>query len=195
MRLTPIILALSFAVSCQSTPDSKSAAPEALPVDLSKWATELIKFPPRFAPTMPAGRESLLFSPGWRTEGAEDNWAYALLMEIEEPNLDANRIAEILDLYYDGLLGSVAKNNKPFTIPDNPSEVTMKSLGGNQFVGQIKTYDSFKDGSPLTLNVLVAAEYPSATTTILRIRACRQEPGKTQVWSQLQQALDSLSFE
>ncbi|MCP5020412.1 MAG: hypothetical protein GY930_01435 [bacterium] len=195
MRQFSAILALSLIVSCQSPTDGVATAPVAPPVDLSNWATELIQFPPHFAPTMPAGRESLLFSPGWRTEGAEDNWAYALLMELEEPNVGAERIGEILDLYYDGLMGMVARNNKPFTIPEDPSDVTMRSLGDGRFEAQVKTYDSFKDGSPLTLNMLVAAEYPNATTTILRIRACRHEPGNTQVWDQLQQALDSLSFE
>lgn len=167
----------------------------AVPVDLSQWATELIQFPPSFAPTMPAGRESLLFAPGWRTEGSGEVWAYVLLMEIEQPNLDAGGIAHIFDLYYDGLMGSVARNNKPFTIPEDAAQVTIESLGNNHYAGQIQTFDSFKDGSPLTLNFLVTAEYPNPNSTLLKVQASPETPGQNPVWAKLQQAIDSLSFE
>ncbi|MBL4771442.1 MAG: hypothetical protein JKY61_09950 [Planctomycetes bacterium] len=194
MRIIPILLALSLAFSCQSTEDSNKNIESVVPIDLSEWAGEVIQFPPSFAPTMPAGREHLLFAPGWRTPGTDNSWAYVLLMEIEEPNLNAARIAEILDLYYDGLMGAVAQG-KAFTVPQNPATVAIQSDGTDSFQATVTTYDSFNSGEPLTLHMLIERQTPSASSTILRIQASPTKPGQNPIWPAMQQAIDSLTFD
>ncbi len=194
MKLRSLLLTCLIATACHSAPNEGAHTSDTVPLDLSDWPTEHIAFPPGFAPDMPSGQEQLLFSPGWRTRGNEDTWSYVLLMEIAEPNMDAARITELFELYYDGLIGAVAQG-KPFTIPEDPATVSIEPLGGNLYTGIIETYDSFNGGEPLTLHVKIEMDASQAGATVLRIQASPSSLTEGPIWGSLQQAIDSLSFE
>ncbi len=197
MRLLPLLVFAPFFAGCHSGEPDHAAVEEVVeptPVDLSTWTGEDIDLPPGFAPDMPAGRETLLFAPGWRKPGGDDHWSYVLLMEVEESGDDAAKLEDLFEQYFDGLIGAVS-DGKPFEVPDDPADVTVREEGQGRYSGVVKTYDAFGTGDELTLHLLVDVEPSSDTTTVLRVLASPRSPDATEVWSSMQQAIDSLSFD
>lgn len=212
IRLLILLCSLPLAAGCQpatdpvelleesgppevaSQPEIASQKEEAAPVDLATWRSELIELPPAFAPGMPAGREILLFAPGWSDPDAEDFWSYVFLMEIEETSVGVERLDEIFELYFDGLIGAVG-GSKSFELPADPAKVSFHDKGGSKYSGVVDTYDAFGSGDALTLYMLVDIERMNSGMSNLRIMASPQEPGMSVVWSSMEQVLGSLSFE
>lgn len=76
---------------------------------LPQWRYELIDLPPEFAPSLPAGAETLWFAPGMFKPDAEDYFTYAFSMEWNEPvEPTAAALEPMLVDYYQGLMAAVA---------------------------------------------------------------------------------------
>ncbi|MFT7665135.1 MAG: hypothetical protein ACI87A_003370 [Planctomycetota bacterium] len=194
MRHLAFVLAGFLTFSCQSVEKLSPPEPEPVLVDLATWGEEVFELPPGFAPHLPAGREILLFPPGWLLPETEDYWSYVFIMEMEAANLDAQRLGELFEHYYDGLIGGVAEG-KSFDVPPDPARVTFRHERDNRYTGTVKTYDAFGVGSELTLYMILEVETKNATTSILRIQASPIAPGTSAIWSSLRQAVDSLKFD
>ncbi|MFK7959255.1 MAG: formylglycine-generating enzyme family protein [Phycisphaerales bacterium] len=109
---TTMIVSTTIATTTMvSTATAQTPPP---PVEsLAEWPSEVIAFPPGFAPELPSGIESLRFAPGWRDPDGEHFWSYALSIWIDEPTPDAARIDALLELYYDGLIAAVGEGKRP----------------------------------------------------------------------------------
>lgn len=187
MRLLITGAAVIALAACGATPDPLP------PTDLTDWRPETITLPPEFAPGLPAGREVLLFAPGMFTEGAPDFWSYTFLMEIEEDGVDAARVEELFELYFDGLITAVGGGGE-FDLPADPAQVSFEATGSGRFQGQVDTYDAFVTGEPLELHMLVDAESAGPGRTLLTVRACPTPPDGGALWRSLGDAAASLRF-
>ena len=187
-----LLLALFVAVSCQ-TGSPTSDTDEVEVVDLTGWRTEFVELPPRFAPDMPKGREVVMFAPGWPTQGAEDHWSYVILMEVEGTDWNAQRIEQLFELNYDGLMGAVG-SGKSLALPDDPADCDFKHAGGSNYTGVVDTYDVFGDGAPLQLHLDVDVQAMDAATTQLRVAVSPHTSDYDPVWQPMRAALRGLTF-
>ncbi|MDA0666376.1 MAG: hypothetical protein O3A95_07105 [Planctomycetota bacterium] len=190
MRL-PIYLAAIFLMSACAAPPTLES--EVTSKGLEDWYREEITMPPQFAPRMPAGEEILLFAPGMFDAEAEDFWSYVFLMQVEESSMSEQRILEIFELYYDGLIIAVAEDRNE-DVGDDPATVQMQVLGHGVYEMQIDLIDSFVTMEELHLNLIVEALPLDSGGTVLRVRASPKAK-EHQVWLHLNQALRSLQFE
>ena len=110
------------------------------------WRDEIIDLPPDFAPGLPSGSELLFFAPGMFEEGAEDYWSYVFLMAIDEPVPDAERLCEILELYYNGLIAAVAEGAE-LDVGDDPATVEVKETGRGRFVANDRADRRLRDAA------------------------------------------------
>lgn len=166
----------------------QQAPPE--PVSLEGWRSERIELPPAFAPELPGGEELLLFAPGMFDAQAEDYWSYAFVMRIDEEEIDAARLTELLELYYDGLLQAVARSSSDTAnYVDDPAQVKVEHVSPGSFEANIHLIDSFVTFQPIDVRLLVESEPGSPSGTFMRIQASPQHA----VWRQLAGA--SASFE
>ena len=185
-RLLPALLVLGSA--CQSSPP-----PERAPTDLSSWRSEEITLPPAFAPEMPKGREVLLFSPGMFNAEAEDHWSYVFLMDIEEQGVSKARLEEVIELYFDGIIGLVG-SGKSLNLPADPATVKFEAGRDNRYRGIVNTFDAFGDGQAIELNVRAHVQEQSDGRTLIEFQASPKTPGKDPIWWALDDALESLEF-
>lgn len=163
-----------------------------MPMDLGDWRGETIELPPGFAPGLPAGREVLLFAPGMFEPEAEDFWSYAFLMEIEETGVGVDRLEELFELYYDGLIGAVGRGNS-FELPEDPASVSFREEGAG-FGGVVHTFDAFQTGEAIEVNLFVEVTESTMGKSRLRVQASPQERDQHPVWKALGEAMDSLTF-
>lgn len=161
-------------------------------VDLSTWVGETIQLPPGFAPELPSGREVLLFAPGMFDPDAEDYWSYTFLMDIAEADVDRQRLEELFELYYDGLIRAVSEG-KAFEVPADPATVSF-SGGGDDYRGELRTFDAFTEGQPIEVNLVVEVAGGSGERSLLRVQASPQAVHGHPVWAALGVALESLEF-
>jgi hypothetical protein len=142
MLIAPLIATLLAAVTPAPTPRFDWAVPQG-------WRTETIPFPLEFAPELKhRGLEELRFSPGMFKPGAPDFWSYAFVWWLEDEQAPQPRLLESeLAVYFRGLSEAVGKARYSF----DPSRY--KARLSDDGSGQIETYDAFKTGKPITLNV------------------------------------------
>lgn len=156
--------------------------PEASPIDgaalAAEWRPEVIPLPQAWAPELPSGTEVLRFAPGMFEEGAEDYWTYAFRIDLDEELAGQAAIASFLELYYDGLLGSVGKG-RGFDMGDDPAQVQVGALEDGVHPIRIELIDGFVTGKPLTLHMEWRPEGKTA-----RIIASPQ-PKTHGIWNQL----------
>lgn len=158
---------------------------------LSDWGTERIVMPPAFAPELPAGVEVLLFAPGMFDPGAEDYWSYVFRMRIGEPDLSVGRLHEILELYYDGLMASVAAD-RGLDVGEDPASVILLSQPPDEYFASIETVDAFVTGEELVLNAVLRL-VPEVGGTQIEFMASPQ-PRAHEIWDDLEDALASLTL-
>lgn len=182
---------ISFLLASCVAPQLDQKEAEAL--SLEGWYREEIALPPQFAPDLPAGEEILLFAPGMFDADAEDFWSYVFLMQVREESMSEERILEVFELYYDGLILAVAEDRKE-DVGDDPAQVQMKSLGQGVFEMEIDLVDAFVTMEPLHLNLIVEVAPMDLGGTLLRVRATPMEK-EHKVWLQLNHALRSLKFD
>ena len=188
MRTPGALYAVCLFAACSPIPVSDFGS-----ATLDDWYREEIALPPQFAPEMSTGEEILLFAPGMFDTAADDFWSYVFLMKIEETEMSDSRILELFEGYYDGLLTTVAEGRGE-NIGDDPATVVMQSLGDGKYVMEIDLVEAFVTMKALHLHLLVEVQSLSPGQTLLRVQAS-PKAREHKVWSQLDHALRSLSFE
>jgi hypothetical protein len=202
-RLHHALCALGV-IACLPACSTRDAAPDTAErgaavnhpdaISLEGWPAETFGLPPDFAPGLPSGVESLRFAPGWRTPGAEDFWSYAFVMWINEPEPDAARIDELLEMYYNGLMTSFAAA-AGHDISSTPVRVDVVPTAPNRYEARMHLIDAFATFKPMDLRVVVeTAAEPSPETdarSIVRIQLSPQPPDHA-IWRSLQAAIASI---
>ena len=104
------------------------------------WAIEQIPIPLGFAPSLGfTGLEDVRFAPGWSASGSPEFWTYKFAWEIaEDPRLDEERLALILETYYDGLSRAVSQLGDSLQAP---AAVFVRD--GDGYRGRLRIYDAF----------------------------------------------------
>ena len=198
MRLVPLPAPLASVlfgcslVACNTTSEAPNPPPEPTQasVSLDNWQTESIALPPSFAPDLPSGQESLLFAPGMFDQSAEDFWSYAFVLEMEIEELDAKAQTAMFELYFDGLLTSVA-SSKGVTLED-PALVAVHRVGPASFEGRVQLVDAFVSMEWIELHLVLEQSSASAKTTHITVMASPQPKGHP-IWTDLSAARDALA--
>lgn len=148
------------------------------------WFAERIEFPPPFAHDLPAGHEDLRFPPGWRKPTSEMFWSYAITMHLDEPEPDADRIATILERYYDGLM-------HVFGVDEiiDPATVVARPTAPGVFEADMEVIDGFATYRPMLIRIKITTDAEGDGGSVLRVRLSPQ-PDDHPVWHKLQDALD-----
>lgn len=160
------------------------------PVSLEGWASETFALPPGFAPGLPTGAESLRFSPGWRDPSAEGFWSYAFVMWIDEPVPDAERIDELLESYYTGLMSAFAAG-KDKDIGGDHVRVEVTPTSPNHYEAHMRLIDAFATFEPIELRVVINTVAESDARAALRIKISPQ-PAAHGIWRSLEAAIASI---
>jgi hypothetical protein len=158
---------------------------------LESWASETIELPPGFAPGMPSGLEELRFSPGWRDPDSDNFWSYAIVMRIEEPEPTRERLEELIDVYYSGLMSAFGVGRKPGSTP-NEVNVDLENIAANRYLGTMQLVDGFATFEQTTVHLLIESRGISGSSCVLEVRLSRQPVGHD-VWHELQVAIDSIN--
>ena len=156
------------------------------------WPTEEIALPPEFAPELPAGEELLYFAPEMFEAGAEGFWSYAFSMNLEVPAPDAAVLEAWLELYYDGLLGAVARS-AGMNFANDPATVSVRRMGPRDFTAELSVLDSFTDGARLELNARIHVAFAGERSCLLIVRVSPQPEGHA-IWAELDAAAIVLSL-
>ena len=191
MRFLHLFALVFLAASCVQ-PQPEETEMEVATFELDDWNREEIALPPQFAPNLPAGKEVLLFAPGMFDADSEDFWSYVFLMQIQENSMSNQRMVEIFELYFDGLIASVAEGRDE-EVGKDPAQVYMQVLGHGVYEMQIDLIDAFVTMEPLSLHLSVEVLPDESGTSLLRVMVSPM-PKEHKVWSQLDHALRSLSF-
>lgn len=166
-----------------------SPAPELLstPAD---WRFERIDFPLPFAPELKyQGFEELRFGPGMFKPESETYFTYIFAMKItNDAALDAGALQTLLETYFRGLCGAVAKDKK---LDIDTSKISAQvraeqpeGQGARHFRGTVDVVDAFVTGKPLTLNVEMMVIDVDPTDHRI-FAALSPKPTDSPVWKQL----------
>jgi hypothetical protein len=192
------VLVLAWAsVGCQSSPPKQGAAIPPGPVwpVPAGWAHETFALPPAFAPELPYhGMEELRFMPGFYTPGADDFWSYTLVWWLEQPpTFDSATVSQTLTAYFRGLAAAVGGTKYQFDPAHFHSVLSPVSGAATpRLSGQIFTYDPFKTGEPVTLNVEAELQRcPAVSRTAIVVMLSPKPPTHT-LWTQLRGAAAAL---
>lgn len=128
----------------------------------STWLNEIIKFPLGFAKEINyEGYEDLKFAKNWRKQDSPDFWSYTFAWHVKGiHNPNTTTLEQQLKRYYDGLMTAVNKK-KDFKIPET-TVLFIKNESNTldtNYIGKIKTYDSFNTKAMITLNVRAKMHY------------------------------------
>ena len=189
MQRTPHsrILNLIFATLLILTPIAQAmhTAP-----DYEQWAHETIEFPPGFALDLPFGVEMLRFPKGWRTPDSENFWSYAIVMQLDEVAPKENRLEELIDIYYTGLMSAFGVGREQGS-PPNEVLIEIKQTAESTYEGTMRLIDGFATHEPITINLKVSAQADSNTTSTIEVRVSPQ-PTDHSIWSDLQGAIEHI---
>ncbi|MEQ1903479.1 MAG: two-component regulator propeller domain-containing protein [Pirellulaceae bacterium] len=120
------------------------------------WGAEQILFPLSFAPSIKFnGYEDIRFAPGWSKPDSPEFWTYKMVWQIDEdPQLTEERLADLIETYFDGLSRAVAQGGEkdPNTL-QKPVAVFIQD--GDGFRGRLRIYDAFKTKDWICLNARV----------------------------------------
>ncbi len=155
--MTISCLTLVFAaIAAQPQPKLQS---ELLPPTPDDWRFERIDFPLPFAPELKyQGFEELRFAPGMFKPESETYFTYIFAMKITgDATLEAAALQTLLETYFRGLCGAVAKDKK---LEIDTSKISAQvradqteDKSARQFRATAEIVDAFVTGKPLTLNV------------------------------------------
>jgi hypothetical protein len=170
------------------------------------WRRELTNFPPGFAKTLPyRGEEEIHFMSGFREPTAADSWSYALAWILEPgPPLETAALERDLVTYFRGLCHEVGAGQ--FQFDDSRFRASLHAVGEapktrNQLLlntvspelrGTVDTYDPYKTGKPMTLNVRVhQATCIGASAERIVLFAMTPRPDADAVWIALDAAVEA----
>ena len=149
------------------------------------WISEIIPFPLGFALDIPfQGFEELRFAPSWSDSTSQEFWTYTFVWYLEgEPvTFTEAYLEEVLESYYNGLMGAVAGTGEA---PEKALCLVVQD--GATFVGKLRTYDSFFTRHSITLNFSGAVQFcPETQRQLLRIQLSPQ-PFTHPVWEKLEE--------
>lgn len=114
------------------------------------FRSETLAFPLSFAPALDfEGVEEIRFSPGFAKRSAPDYFTYSFVWYVKHgPVVDASSLEGALEMYFEGLMKSVAKKSDyPTTVKILPAQ------GEANHTLQVDTWDAFHTKRPLRLLV------------------------------------------
>jgi hypothetical protein len=168
-----IVLLLSGILACKApAPKQPEAAapapkqPEAAAPAPARWPIPAGWTPiPVVAAVQPGFLEGARSFASCRASAAPDNWSYDFVWWLDQPPpFDATSLAATLTTYFRGLATEVG--GAKYKFDDARYRTVLTPVPGSQpprLTGQVFTYDAFKTGLPLTLNV--EAELRSCPST------------------------------
>ncbi|MEL6431941.1 MAG: hypothetical protein AAFU73_10910 [Planctomycetota bacterium] len=148
---------------------------------LPGWRSETIALPPGFAPTLPAGTETLRFAPDAFVEGSETLWTYCFAARAEGDWTGPERLSEFFRTYFDGLSAAVSAGKGVTELP--PTRARFRVEDGGTAVGGARVFDGFVRLEPFRLLLRVDADFDGESTE-LRVRASPRPFGDP-IWSVL----------
>lgn len=157
---------------------------------LAGWSAETFDLPPGFAPSLPKGKETLRFAPGWRTPGDHDFWSYAFVMWIDEPAPNARRLDALLETYYNGLLNMFAEGEKK-DIRSTPAQVDVKRISEGKFEAKMRAIDAFSTFKPVEINFKIECISSGKRNSSVRIQLSPQ-PKNHAIWKSLDAAIKDI---
>ena len=132
--------------------------------------------------------------PGFYTTGAVDFWSYDLVWWLERPPaFDPASVAAALTTYFRGLVTTVGGTKYRFD-PARFRSVLSPVAGTATFrlTGQVFTYDPFKTGEPIKLNVEAELRRCAAAGHTAIVVALSPRPPTDSVWTELRSAAGTL---
>ena len=183
MTITCLILVLA-AIAAEPSPP-----PELLPTP-ADWRFERIDFPLPFAPELKyQGFEELRFAPGMFKPESETYFTYVFAMKItDDAALDAAALQTLLETYFRGLSGAVAKDKKldidTSKISAQVRDEPPKDKLARHFRATVESFDPFTTGKPLTLNVEMMVIDASQTDRRI-FAALSPQPTDSPIWKLL----------
>ena len=169
--------------------------PELLPPTPADWRFERIDFPLSFAPELKyKGFEELRFAPGMFKPESDTYFTYIFAMKItDDVTLDAPALQSLLETYFRGLCGTVAKEKK-FDI--DTSKITAQVRADQpdapptrNFRATVASFDAFVTGKPLTLNLEMIVIDASRTDHRI-FAAISPKPVDSPIWKLLRTLKD-----
>ncbi|MEM6768737.1 MAG: hypothetical protein AAF655_27610, partial [Bacteroidota bacterium] len=110
------------------------------------WNSEIIPFPLSFAPDIEfEGFEDIRFAPGWTDAASKEFWTYHFTWVLnQEINVTEKSLADIFQVYYDGLSLAVLKEQND-SIDANMLDKTLCLFIETEdgFTGKLRIFDSF----------------------------------------------------
>ena len=160
------------------------------------WRTETIPFPLEFAPDIQhRGIVEVRFSPGFKDPAAEGFWSYAFVWWLQDDlPLTREALADELTRYYFGL--SKAVGGDKYDIRAEAFETKLKDeVAANPYSsvysGTIESFDPFKTGKPIRLNVRILVGSCKAAKRHFVLVVASPQPVSGAIWVQLSQVADS----
>ena len=162
------------------------------PDPLAGWPTETFALPPGFAPELPTGSESLLFAPGWRNPESEEFWSYAFVMSIDEPVPDVERVDQIIEQYYNGLMASFASGREhEEAVRAQPVRVEVTRTASERFEATMHLIDAFATFEPMDLRVVIETARVTDMRSSVRVQVSSQPEGH-EIWRHLDLAIQQI---
>lgn len=155
---------------------------------LKGWTSETFALPPSFAPELPKGSESLRFAPGWRKPGDPGFWSYAFVLTLEEAAPDKGRLDNLLEMYYNGILKSFAKDaGKDIS----PVRIKVTSVAKGKFEGKMHATDAFATFKPVEVRLVIQSVSLGKKCSSVRVQLSPQPKGHA-IWKSLSAAIDAI---
>lgn len=203
------LMNLSFAevAAMNQPPEKKADLGFTWPVPAG-WKSETIPFPLEFAPDLKhKGVEEIRFMPGFFKPDAPDFWSYAFVWFLDGEDLGLVQLspnvwlANELKYYFHGLCVAVGKETHYECAPDmfkarlKYSTNQSRSDNGIRMLGEIHSFDPFKTGKPITLQLQVRHLVCNTAKGHAILFAASPKPVSDPVWKELNTAMDSFRCE
>lgn len=100
------------------------------------------------------------FSPAWSNFAGEQGFTYAFMWDIKRVPMEAANLERGLAVYFDGLMGNVARGRKLDELPVHAA-VVLHPLAAppgwkDAYAGAVHTWNAFNKGEDLRLDIEVA---------------------------------------
>eukprot|EP00913_Durusdinium_trenchii_P006249 g5861.t1 len=179
---------LTYSQGAWQGQDANTGAPPGLGA-VEDWIPETIELPPGFAPDWPAGTEMLLFPPGWRDPGSEAFWSYAIVAWIDEPQPDGDRVAELVESYYNGLMSAfgVGREGRAHL----PVRVELETAGERAYRGTMRLTDGFATFKPIEVSLRIETRPVDGGRSAISLRASPQGDAHA-IWEALGNAVEHI---
>lgn len=155
-----------------------------------EWRYEKVSLPFGFTPKMThKGIDELRFAPGMFNRDAEKYFTYAYVFTIEnELDFDKKELEKLLNDYYKGLCGIVAKSKKLDT-DVSKIKIDLNTIKNTKCIkaysGEIIYFDTFNNGEQIILNteIEILPNKSKNKTYIIGLVSPKQKEDK--LWKEL----------